>query len=165
MGEAMTDLALGRRNFLRCCSALAILGSIRAYSSPGELSEQDKHALLRMARLLYPHQQLSDEVYETALQFSSANTKNPSTIEALERGAELLDVAGEGNWLAADREAQIDALKSIDESEFFVTVQEAVRTQLYGNPEVWELIGYPGPSAPLGYIDRGFDDIDWLTED
>ena len=121
--------------------------------------------MLRMARLLYPHQQLSDEVYETALQFSAANTKNPSTIEALERGAELLDVAGGGNWLAADREAQIDALKSIDESEFFVTVQEAVRTQLYSNPAVWELIGYPGPSAPLGYIDRGFDDIDWLTED
>jgi hypothetical protein len=118
-----------------------------------------------MARLLYPHQQLSDEVYETALQFSSTNTKNPSTIEALERGAELLDVAGGGNWLASDRDAQIDALKSIDESEFFVTVQEAVRTQLYGNPAVWELIGYPGPSAPLGYIDRGFDDIDWLTED
>ena len=77
----------------------------------------------------------------------------------------MLDVAAHGDWLAADREAQIDALKSIEESEFFVAVQEAVRTQLYSDPAVWKLIGYPGPSAPLGYIDRGFDDIDWLTKD
>ena len=161
----MIDRPLDRRNFLRCCSALAILGSIPGYSSTGELREQDRHALLRMARLLYPHQRLSDEVYEAALQFSSAKFKSPSTIEAFERGAEMLDVAAHGDWLAADREAQIDALKSIEESEFFVTVQEAVRTQLYGDPAVWKLIGYPGPSAPLGYIDRGFDDIDWLTKD
>ena len=161
----MTDLDLGRRNFLRCCTALAMLGSIRAYSAPGELNEQDKDALLRMARLLYPHQQLSDAVYETAFQISSANTKDPSTIEAFERGAEMLDAAAHGNWFASDRDAQIDALKSIEKSEFFVTVQEAVRTQLYRDPAVWDLIGYPGPSAPLGYIDRGFDDIPWLTKD
>jgi len=161
----MTDLDLGRRNFLRCCTALAMLGSIGAYSATGELSEQDNDALLRMARLLYPHQKLSDEVYETAFQISSTNIKDPSTIEAFERGAEMLDVAAQGNWFASDRDAQIDALKSIEKSEFFVTVQEAVRTQLYQDPVVWELIGYPGPSAPLGYIDRGFDDIDWLPED
>ena len=165
MGETMTDRALGRRNFLRCCSALAILGSIPGYSSIGKLSEQDREALLRMARLLYPHQRLSDEVYEAALQLSSANFKSPSTIDAFERGAEMLDVAAHGDWLAADSEAQINALKSIEESDVFATVQEAVRTQLYRDPAVWELIGYPGPSAPLGYIDRGFADIDWLPKD
>ena len=36
-------------------------------------------------------------------------------------------------------------------------------TGIYGNPEVWPLFGYEGPSADKGgYIDRGFDDIDWL---
>ena len=34
---------------------------------------------------------------------------------------------------------------------------------LYRNREVWQLVGYEGSSVEYGgYIDRGFDDIDWL---
>jgi hypothetical protein len=34
---------------------------------------------------------------------------------------------------------------------------------LYGNPQVYQMFGYGGPSAELGgYIDRGFNDIGWL---
>ena len=36
---------------------------------------------------------------------------------------------------------------------------------LYSDPEVWELLGYEGPSFDKGgYIDRGFDDLDWLPD-
>jgi hypothetical protein len=40
---------------------------------------------------------------------------------------------------------------------FFETVRQAVTAELYERPEVWRLIGYEGPSAPLsGYLHRGF---------
>jgi hypothetical protein len=33
---------------------------------------------------------------------------------------------------------------------------------LYNNPEVWPKFGYEGSSAEHGgYINRGFNDIDW----
>ncbi len=34
---------------------------------------------------------------------------------------------------------------------------------LYNQQEVWAILGYEGESASKGgYINRGFDDIDWL---
>ena len=36
---------------------------------------------------------------------------------------------------------------------------------LYDDREVWELLGYEGPSFDQGgYLNRGFDDLDWLPE-
>ena len=36
---------------------------------------------------------------------------------------------------------------------------------LYDDHEVWELLGYEGASFDKGgYIDRGFDDLDWLPD-
>ena len=38
-------------------------------------------------------------------------------------------------------------------------------TTLYNDPQVWEKLGYEGPSAEQGgYLSRGFDDIDWLPK-
>jgi hypothetical protein len=34
---------------------------------------------------------------------------------------------------------------------------------LYDSAEVWDLLGYEGPSFDKGgYLHRGFDDLDWL---
>ena len=36
---------------------------------------------------------------------------------------------------------------------------------LYDDHEVWELLGYEGPSFDKGgYLHRGFDDLDWLPD-
>ena len=48
-------------------------------------------------------------------------------------------------------------------------VQEAARrppgVSLYNNKEVWPKFGYEGASADKGgYINRGFNDIDWLPQ-
>jgi hypothetical protein len=38
-----------------------------------------------------------------------------------------------------------------------------VAVALYRNKQVWPKLGYEGPSFPFGgYLERGFDDIDWL---
>ena len=46
---------------------------------------------------------------------------------------------------------------------FFAKVCGDMIAGLYNNPDVWEILGYEGASAHLGgYINRGFNDIDWL---
>ena len=40
-----------------------------------------------------------------------------------------------------------------------------VRFRLFNHPRLWELLDYPGSSVEYGgYVDRGFDDIDWLPD-
>jgi hypothetical protein len=80
-------------------------------------------------------------------------------------GCAELDSLSGGDWLAADAESQIAAMKAMENSTFFTRVQGAVREELYNQPVVWKLLGFEGSSVEFGgYIDRGFDDIDWLRD-
>ena len=60
----------------------------------------------------------------------------------------------------ADRVA---LLRQIEKGELFQTVRGGLVTGIYNNPEAWPKFGYEGASAAKGgYLNRGFDDIDWL---
>ncbi|HEY7384332.1 MAG TPA: Twin-arginine translocation pathway signal, partial [Beijerinckiaceae bacterium] len=59
---------------------------------------------------------------------------------------------------------RVAILKQIEKGKFFQTIRGGLITGLYNNPELWPKFGYEGPSAELGgYIERGFNDIDWLS--
>ena len=48
---------------------------------------------------------------------------------------------------------------------FLTAIVDSVVVTLYSDPEVWELLGYEGPSFDKGgYLHRGFDDLDWLPD-
>ncbi len=54
-------------------------------------------------------------------------------------------------------------LRSMEDSPFFQTVRGGLVTGLYNQKAVWPLFGYEGESySKGGYIDRGFDDINWI---
>ena len=54
-------------------------------------------------------------------------------------------------------------LEAIQDSDFFQAVRGGMITGIYNNPEVWPIFGFEGESfSKGGYINRGFDDIDWL---
>ena len=54
-------------------------------------------------------------------------------------------------------------LQELADTEFFTFVCGIAVVSLYDDHEVWELLGYEGASFDKGgYIDRGFDDLDWL---
>ena len=54
-------------------------------------------------------------------------------------------------------------LQGMEDSAFFQTVRGGLVTGLYNQKEVWPLFGYEGESfSKGGYINRGFDDINWL---
>ena len=57
----------------------------------------------------------------------------------------------------------LDLLREIEESAFFQQIRGGLVTGLYNQKEVWPLFGYEGESySKGGYIERGFNDINWL---
>ena len=51
----------------------------------------------------------------------------------------------------------------MEDSAFFQQIRGGLVTGLYNQKSVWPIFGYEGSSFELGgYIDRGFNDINWL---
>ena len=123
--------------------------------------------LVGMARAMYPHDRLPDGPYERVL--AALDQK----AAADERMTTLL-TEGVG-WLATTtgrhprdfahlkEDQQVAALTRLQETPFFQAIAAEVVVNLYSQPEVWAYLGYEGPCTDRGgYLDRVFDDIDWL---
>jgi hypothetical protein len=142
--------------------ALLRAGGAWAQSSGGRGDE-----LTSMARLLCPHAGIADDVYAQVIdEVLSAAADDSSLMEALGDAVSALNAAQGGDWFEIETEDQIRAMKAVEDKPFFAVVQADVRDRFYNHPKVWEHISYPGSSVQLGgYVDRGFDDIDWLPKD
>ena len=128
------------------------------------LKPETMATLVQMARDIYPHDRIPDDRYVVAV-------KGYDTAEAapmVEDGIAALDAAARGqghaSYLGAQWEAdRVGILRAVAGSEFFHTIRAGLVTGLYNQKEVWPLFGYEGESfSQGGYIDRGFNDIDWL---
>lgn len=144
-------------------SALTIAGC--ATSAPGPAALDDAttaDTLARMARRLYPHDALPDSVYaEVAAGVSAAAAADPAASARLRDGARTLQASR--SWRSGGAAGETEALRSIENTPFFTAMRSEVQSRLYVHPAVWAMLGYPGPSLPFGgYVDKGFDDIDWL---
>lgn len=146
-------------SFLRISSAWA--------ESHGKLDEETMAAMVRMARLLYPHDAMSDEFYAEILDGALASTASDSSFAGLLKAAdEALNSARAGMRVELDEEQQLAIMREVESMGFFVAIQGAVRAGIYLNPVFYEHIGYPGSSKEYGgYLHRGSDDIDWLPEE
>lgn len=128
------------------------------------ISEHEMATLLQMARDIYPHDRVGDRFYAVAIKsYDTAEQKQlvADGIAALDAAAKQ---AGFDNYLAAGWEDErVAILRSIQDTPFFQTVRGGLVTGLYNQKDVWPIFGYEGESfSQGGYIDRGFDDIDWL---
>ncbi len=173
----MNDLTTNRRRFLvaaitfsglaTCALAPSILRLSNAWAqSAGEITQSTLDAMVRMARLLYPHDAISDEVYAAVLDQVLATTAgDQSFAEVLGAAEEALNAQQSADFTELDEQAQIAALQAIEGMDFFGAIQSAVGSKLYYHPAVWEHLGYEGPSFEQGgYLHRGAGDIDWLPE-
>ena len=58
---------------------------------------------------------------------------------------------------------RVEILRAMEDSAFFQRIRGGLVTGLYNQKAVWPLFGYEGESySQGGYIDRGFNDINWL---
>lgn len=138
-------------------------GAQPAASARG-LTERQRQILFRLIRVAYPHDRFPDAPYErTATQVVEA--ADAAQLDALTQGLDALDAACGGDFLGLDGEAATVALRAIDRQPFFRQIHSTTVVALYDDREVWSLLGYEGSSFDKGgYLDRGFNDLDWLPD-
>lgn len=130
------------------------------------LSEEIRSTALKVARAMFPHDDLPDEAYEKVVNQLEADARgDESILPTIELGvAQLNDPLP---FTELDADGQLEVLKRAEaaESPFFGLVHATAVVELYDNPLVWKAFGYEGPAVHLGgYVNRGFDDLDWLPK-
>ena len=171
-GDGSRPSDLGRRDLLKGAAAGGILIMGGALISPTEawglevkvLKPETMRTLLLMARDIFPHDRLADRYYAVACK----GYDDDASKDLVEDGIATLDSLAEakhgtgysGVGWEADRVA---VLRQVEGSPLFQKVRGDMVVSLYNQAEIWPMFGYEGESASKGgYIERGFDDIDWL---
>ena len=123
-------------------------------------------ALARMVRCIYPHERFPDGPYQKVAEgLDAAAADDAALAGVLEQGVRDLDAARGTPFTELSDEDARAVVEGIAETPFFSSVRANAVVALYDQPEVWELLGYEGPSFDQGgYLTRGFDDLDWLPD-
>ncbi len=126
-------------------------------SAPAALSGQATATITAVARAMYPHDALPDEVYARVSEKLAEAAESRQVID--------FGVAGLADFTGKSPVEQAQALREIEGSEFFELVRSTAVVEIYSDPRTWAAFGYEGPSFDKGgYIDRGFNDLDWLPD-
>ena len=81
------------------------------------------------------------------------------------QGLQSLDQLSDKSFCSLDDDEALRVLRRVEGTEFFGFVRRTAALSLYDDEEVWEILGYQGPSFDQGgYVNRGFNDLDWLPE-
>jgi len=123
-------------------------------------------SLLAMTRRLYPHDRLGDEYYRAVVEGIDADMAGDSALRALIMGGITALTADNGvEFPARPLVEQIAALTAVENTPFFAALLERTTHYLYNNPAVWPHFGFEGSSSERGgYLERGFDDGDWIPD-
>lgn len=177
MTIGQSGLAPSRRGFLKAGAGLLAMtimpsGLIvgNAWSQMPRATKPETYAtLVQMSRDCYPHAQIEDKYYANAVDIlDQAARASEADLALLEDNVAKLDRAaqdkGGGSYISMQSEADRAAmLQDMESDPFFQKVRSNLVVGLYNQKELWPIFGYEGASADLGgYIERGFDDIDWL---
>lgn len=172
--------SLSRRSFLAkgsmavagagmlCLGVGGVLVAPSAWAATA-VGDHASATLLRMARDIYPHDTLEDKYYTQVLLPMGENAATDKELaKLLTEGVEDLDTRAQSrfgrSFLEIEQEPErVEILRDIEASAFFQKIKGAVMMGIYNNPELWPRFGYGGSSWEHGgYINRGFDKIDWL---
>ena len=163
-----------RRDFLKQTAiASMILGTGVSMTTPvvagplKALSAEEGQALLKMARTLFPHDFLGDNYYMNVVNSIDAKAAaDAGTKTTVQDGVKALDSYG-GKFANMDEASRTSIAQSVEKTKagFFGLVYGETVGGLYGNQEIWKVLGFEGSSTEKGgYINRGFNDINWLPK-
>ena len=161
-------MSVSRRTFLTGALATTVYMSLwsidpaKAKITAGSKKE-DKELLMKMVRTLYPHDRFPDGPYiRTTDDVINKGNSSPENAIMLQEG---IDQLKSDNFSKLDMEESTKYLTKMGRTAFFEHVRGTTTVTLYNDKEVWELLGYEGYSSDKGgYINRGFNDLDWLPE-
>jgi hypothetical protein len=128
------------------------------------LSSRTMATIIAAARTMYPHDALPDDVYaRVGDKLAEAAREDSGAASTIEEGVSALN--GDRPFAELSTDDQLEAVKGIEGSDFFELVRSTAVVEVYSDQRTWQAFGYEGPSFDKGgYIDRGFDDLDWLPD-
>jgi len=149
---------------------LSSAGLFAADSKAAEkIGEESNRTLLRIARDIYPHDSLEDKYYrQVMVPLAKRAETDPKLMELLTVGVEALNQESNARYGTTylnteAEEERVVVLKALELSVFFQKIKGDLMMGIYNNPEIWEKFGFGGSSWEYGgYINRGYDDIDWV---
>jgi hypothetical protein len=162
-----------RRRLLK--SAMLVTAALALPALPSgavaaPLSADQKTTLLRVARDIYPHDGfLDDAPYQAIIDAMITESEtDPKVADLLANG--LLDLERRSRSIYKTSYVEIPkpeeregVLRAIELTDFFQKIKGGLLMGLYNNKALWPKFGYDGSSWETGgFIDKGFDKIDWL---
>lgn len=176
----MLENKLTRRDFIKSSGGAVIIGTLATRSvaismlAPSniwalELSKLDENTgkmILHITRHIFPHKTLDDAVYALVVKdLDAAASADESVYELLQNGTTELNNNAGGDWMGLDINERFSLVDAMAGSDFFEKIRSTSIVSLYNNDMAWAHFGYEGPAWPKGgYINRGFQDLDWLPE-
>jgi hypothetical protein len=130
------------------------------------IAEAERQTLVRVVQVAFPHQTFPVGPYQRAADaVIDQSAGDPRLLGQLLQGLAELDQQRDVPFTELDDEIGAAVLRSVDGTAFLTGIVDAAIVAFYSDPEVWDLLGYEGPSFDKGgYLDRGFDDLDWLPD-
>lgn len=128
-----------------------------------ERGSGSRKLLARMIRVMFPHKGIPDAPYIRAAEavLALACEKPGRQVAFAAAIQDLMNL----DFEAMDDAAALEHLRAMSATDFFTQVQGKALLAFYDDPEVWEHLGYEGPSFDKGgYVNRGFNDLDWLPD-
>lgn len=131
-----------------------------------EMTEEARQTLIRVLRVAFPHESVPDGPYQRTADTILTEAQNETWFRvALTQGLLSLNQMADGDFRTLDDESALKVLRRVEGTEFFGFVRRTAVLNLYDDADVWEALGYEGPSFEHGgYINRGFNDLDWLPD-
>jgi hypothetical protein len=165
---------VSRRIFLRgtatavpaVAAGLAVTARSAWAQGAKSLTPHTMSTLVVAARDIFPHDRLADSYYMVAV--DGYDSADPKLRALMESGVASLDAEagkrfGRPYMEVAWEEDRVTVLRVVENGAFFKKLHGDLIVSLYNQKPVWARFGYEGASADKGgYINRGFDDIDWL---
>lgn len=129
-------------------------------------TDQARDVLIRIIEVAFPHRNFPPGPYHRMADklITMADDSTWFRIKLIQ-GVETLNSLAEGKFSELDDTSALKVLKQVEKTEFFNFIRRTTVLEMYDDEEVWEALGYEGPSFDKGgYINRGFNDLDWLPE-
>lgn len=131
-----------------------------------EGTPEANRTLVAMIKAAFPHEGVPDAAYERAAAEVQRQAEQTAWMRVkLASGLDSLEGLVDSRFTELGPAEALPVLRRIQHTPFFGFVRQTTVVTLYEDEDVWEALGYEGPSFDKGgYIDRGFDDLDWLPD-
>ncbi|MBB5830769.1 hypothetical protein [Brachybacterium aquaticum] len=131
-----------------------------------EGTDEATETLVALIRAAFPHEGVPESAYRRAAATVQESADATAWMRVkLAQGLDSLQALAGGAFTDLSPAEALPLLLRVQHTTFFGFVRQSVVVSLYEDEEVWEVLGYEGPSFDKGgYLHRGFDDLDWLPD-